>query len=402
MSRVRRTVPAAAVALVGMSLLAGPAWAGPPPEISYSSPSTDPKTPVPSREVGVGVTVRSDGGVLVDSIRRKVTACRPDCERVVFQESVPANGGSSQDVSFGFSLAPTEFNGKYQATVTATAQYATTLVPFEPEHDETQSQNRVFYVAAPPVPPTGLKAAVNGDTRVVTLTWSPNPEPDLLFYQVQRPKLDGTIEAVGEPVKAGSPLSLEDQSTTAAGGEYRYQVVAVRQGAVKGQGVSSEPSATSVNVPAPPGAPPGAQAGGAAGGAAPGSTVPGAAGKPQSAAPVVGAGKIDLSGFGTLVKKAQASQPRPTEADPGFKETLPFPEQGGSAEVAEQPADNPQVRELGAEETSTNRLRSMSFLAGGLLATVLLMHLLWVKAEVNREPLEALVPGDRAPVDDEG
>jgi len=47
---------------------------------------------------------------------------------------------------------------------------------------------------------------------------------------------------------------------------------------------------------------------------------------------------------------------------------------------------------LGSNEAQSDSRRSLALLAAGLLATVLAMHLLWVKGEVDREPLEVLTP----------
>ncbi|HVM03388.1 MAG TPA: hypothetical protein VM263_12020, partial [Acidimicrobiales bacterium] len=86
--------------------------------------------------------------------------------------------------------------------------------------------------------------------------------------------------------------------------------------------------------------------------------------------------------------------------DPGFQGTLPFDVPAGGedgeaveeGDVGELAADTPDVRELGEEDASADRQRSLALFAGGLLATVLLMHVLWVKGEVKRVPLEAVAP----------
>jgi hypothetical protein len=99
---------------------------------------------------------------------------------------------------------------------------------------------------------------------------------------------------------------------------------------------------------------------------------------------------VDLRSYGALLDQARKSAAAQHQAppDPGFNPTLPF-----------KPGDQPVVdaappkAELGspAAENTLDKTRSLGFLAGGLLATVLLMHAVWVRSEIKRaDELEAL------------
>ncbi|MGH9179901.1 MAG: hypothetical protein ACRD0N_15300, partial [Acidimicrobiales bacterium] len=121
-------------------------------------------------------------------------------------------------------------------------------------------------------------------------------------------------------------------------------------------------------------------------------------------------GSVDLKGFTSVqsqTARRAAPLPRAIEPDTGFQATLPFAdvpeveEEGeleGGGELGEVAADSPQFRELGAEDEGADRQRTMAFFAAGLLATVLLMHVLWVRSEVKRVPLEALEPEGPTPI----
>jgi hypothetical protein len=82
---------------------------------------------------------------------------------------------------------------------------------------------------------------------------------------------------------------------------------------------------------------------------------------------------------------------RPDLPDPGFRETLPFE---GDAEQA--PPTGSKILGSSASETrGPADHRPLAFVAGSLLATVLLAHVLWVRNEIKKaDELEALAPGD--------
>lgn len=385
-----RALLAGGTALAAVLAPAAPALAA-APTITISTPGAGQE--LDSGSVTVAARVTMSNGDLVDTIRfrlQQLDSSRPD---------INATKPPAADVSFPVTLP---YNGRYKATITATGQDR----PLDLNGEESSTATREFFVAAPPASPTEVKAAVDASARSVTLTWKANTEPDLLFYLVQRAKgTGGEFTVLG---KVTEPKFL-DASTAEAGGQYRYQVIAVRNGIKAGEGLNSDPSELSADstaaVPDPPPPPTTAPA--------PTTTVAGAATPASTAAPAVvpagspGAlttsGTVDLKGFTNVQSQARRPTPRVVEPDTGFQSTLPFAprpdaelEEGEVAEeggdLGEVAADSPQFQELGQEGDGADRQRTMAFLAAGLLSTVLLMHVLWVRSEVKRVPLEALIP----------
>lgn len=343
----------------------------------------------------------------IDAGHSALTSARASITRVGSSASpitVSATPSASMRFPVTFSL-----NGTYRATVTVGWEDRSVLFP---DSGSISSDTHEFKVAAPPAAPGGVATAVDAGARTVKVTWEKNGEADMRRYEVLRSHNGGDFTKVGG---VDHPATEYVDATTAdAGGDYRYLVVAFRAGvdsSVASQ-VASDPSAltatSTATVPDPPPppttAPPvtAAVSGAAAGApaAAPGTATtapgtPGATGSP---------GRVDLSGFNNV----QARTPRPATPrtvplpDPGFQGTLPFdvPEgeqgEGGEAveggDTGELAADSPSFRELGDEESASDTQRSLALFAGGLLATVLLMHVLWVRGEVKRVPLEAVAP----------
>jgi hypothetical protein len=145
--------------------------------------------------------------------------------------------------------------------------------------------------------------------------------------------------------------------------------------------------------------------GGAAGSGSASST----AGSSGSGNPAIAkSGTINMSDFAALLDSARNRPPvRFEPPDPGFQEQLPF-QPGQSA--TEGGDDLGTTDELGPADTGMEsrlivdhrgqRRHSMSYVAGGLLVFVLMMHIVWLKAEVDRAPLEVLAPnaeGDSVP-----
>ena len=380
----------------GLALLlavggAGPAMAA-APRITVTGPTADQQ--LSSSSVAVSARIEMSNGVLTDRARLSVQQVGSNRAPATASAAI---SGSSQTVTFPAVALP--YNGTYRATISASGSDR----PLDLNGEESATAERTFAVAAPPASPAEVRTAVDAATRAVTVTWKANTEPDLLFYVVQRSKGGGDFAILG---KATQP-SFVDATTADAGGDYRYQVVAVRNGVRDGEGISSDPSAlgdeATAKVPDPPAPPtsaPGTTVAGGAGATPPGSAVP--AGSPGALAT---SGRVDLTGFNNVQSQAarRATPPRTVvPPDTGFQSTLPFdqpvdtgeeeaevPEGGDLGELA---ADSPEFRELGAEDEGEGRQRSLALFAGGLLATVLLMHVLWVKSEVKRLPLEAVAP----------
>ena len=112
-------------------------------------------------------------------------------------------------------------NGEYVVTATAIANGDADAV----------TTNRVI-VDNPAAAPTGLSATVGA--KGVTLSWEPNPEPDLLGYEVER-AVEGDFVALGQ--------TRETSVVDPVGpGTYSYRVTAIRSSAARSTGRPSEPS----------------------------------------------------------------------------------------------------------------------------------------------------------------
>ncbi|HVL93178.1 MAG TPA: hypothetical protein VM264_07525, partial [Acidimicrobiales bacterium] len=280
----------ATVAAVGGGLAtAGPALAA-PPVITFISPTNGSRVTTSATKVDAKVTM-PDGRL--KSISLAVTPLSGGGAPV---SAGPVAGADapSRDVSFGITLP---FNGRYKAEITATGNDSLLGIG----QDTTRKAAIEFSMVAPPAAPRNVRTSADAATRAVTVSWARNSEPDLLFYLVQR-SLGG-----GEYVLAAktTELTIVDTATAQAGGEYSYQVVAVRAGASSDEGVNSNPSSVSTaSVAAPPAPPttappettpgepgttvPGGTVTTAPAGASPGSTAP--ASPPASTATTIPAG----------------------------------------------------------------------------------------------------------------
>ncbi|HUR17546.1 MAG TPA: fibronectin type III domain-containing protein [Acidimicrobiales bacterium] len=382
-----RSIAAFAVFILATAGFLAPAAHAGTPTVTITAPGRDQILRVSSFPVSAEVTN-------VGKIRFGLTPVAAGAQAPLSRETT-ATSTARQVVSFNVSV---EYNGKYRADVSADHEGGTLDINSPP----TASASREFFVAAPPEPPLNVRAVVDPDSRGVTVSWNANTEKDLLFYVVKKAKGDGAYSPLATTNGPGD-TSVADPSTAESGGEYRYQVVAVRRGQDADSGVTSDPSQpATATVPDPPGPPttagpdsstPSTTPGGSTSSNTTGTTFPA-----NSPGALKKSGTIDLSGFSAIQSQARRSAVRSTEPDPGFTETLPFGTTdttrllGDDEQASSGAGDDEEVRELGAEDANDSRQQSAAFLAAGLLATVLLMHLLWIKGEVQREPLEVLVP----------
>lgn len=399
-ARRLRGLAACLLAAGGLVLAAAPAQAG-TPTFQFLSPTKG--QTLTTQDVGFHLRVgmptsegRLQGDVTVDFAVPAGAEGLPRLTR-------GAQDQRSVDVTAPLTL---RWNGTY--TAHAAARGRTNVLD---QDTSTRRDSATFVIDAPPQQPTGVTTSVDPDTRVVTVSWAPNPEPDLIGYEVQKQAPDGRwvqFAVTAEP-------SVSDQSTAYAGGTHRYRVVALRRAADPQYANSSSPAEAGADVPAPPpGTPPppdgggssgggtgggrntGNQAGGGGnGGAGPGggngSTANGGA---RSLPPLTSSGKVDLSDLNRLMAQSQQQGGRPGEPgedDGTYDPTLPFgARQGGNGGEDD---DGGSALGPGENEDVAGRLQSLGFLAGGLLATVLAMHVLWIRSEVHRaEKAEALAP----------
>lgn len=96
----------------------------------------------------------------------------------------------------------------------------------------------VVLVNRPEVPAWSEDPILSSESRSVGLTWAPNPEPDLVAYQVLRRGPDGTVRRFFDartPERSGcsrigsTAIRCSDQ-IGGKSGTYRYQLIALRPG----------------------------------------------------------------------------------------------------------------------------------------------------------------------------
>ena len=314
-----------------------------------------------------------------------VTVKTPDGQNIGQSFDSPSNG------SFDWTPAAWRLNGAYTATAVGNGR---TSDVFNPQNVSTQA-TVTYYVSAPPQTPTGVDASVDDAKRIVTVSWNPNPEPDIDFYVVGR--YVGSSSSGRAFFFDPSQTNFVDNLGSAPAGVYHYDVYAVRKAGKPGEKsiasksagsttatVRSAPPTTSTSTPAGGGTGSGSGAGSGSG-----------SGSSSTSPTIAQRGSVDLSGFGNLLAQGgglpsrASATPTPTDPDPGFNESLPY----GARPSTPGPSNNDTA--LGTPSTqrladSKERPTSLLFLAAGLLATVLLMHLLWVKSEVDRAPLDPL------------
>lgn len=385
---------AAACTLTGLAgVFAAPPAMAAAPNVSISSPTG--AVPLTTNVIPVrGQASMPSGGTVTGELRIDVQSLEGHGDGGI---SVNVNGNP---VPFSWDYAAA-YNGHYRVTVRAQGRDGA----IDPTPSESATRSVDVIVEAKPAPPSDVKATVNSK-REVTVTWKPNTEPDLVGYQVQRKHED---DQDWVPVANTTATTFLDTATTAKGGDYSYQVVAVRSSATPNQGIASDPSSVkTVTVAAPPstttstttagggsGGSTGSGGGsGSGGGGTSGGSTGGAAGSgggSNSSPELASAGKVDLNGFSAILDAARAPGPgaqakKPGEDDGGFDETLPF-KQGDDAVGEDGTALGIGVEEAG----SGNEARKpIAFVAASLLVTVILMHLLWLKREVDKVPLEAI------------
>lgn len=365
--------------------------------------------PAQAEAIRGGITGPDEGATLVTSSPRLTASFAHSDGRLdsVVLEVVSERGGTTETTtqngdgrsSLAVEWSPQlAYNGRYELRATATGSHPAPPIGSAPAPPPPAQAVRSFFLAAPPAVPTEVAASASG-SRGVTVRWAANPEPDLVGYQIERaPARSNSFRAVGISTAARFTDDTIDEA-----GRYIYRVIAVRQGA-QDEGIASAPSAASraveftpptTTTTAPPAS--GTDGGGDASGGGDGSTATTAPASGGSAQPPVRrSGTVDLSGFRTLLEQNTTAPPVPPgETDPGFQQTLPF---DPATDEEEEVGDEPQM-EVGlgepldpAAEQASDRRRSLSFIAGGLLAFVLMMGTLFVRGEVNRSDVLGMDP----------
>lgn len=400
-ARRLRGLAACLLAAGGLVLAAPPAQAG-TPTFHFLSPTKG--QTLTTQDIGfhLRVSMPTSEGRLRENVT--VDFAVPAGADGIAQLSRNAHDQHSVDVTAPLAL---RWNGTYSAH--AAARGRNNVLD---QDTSIKRDSATFVIDAPAQQPTGVTTAVDEDSRVVTVSWAPNPEPDLIGYEVQKQASNG--DWVQFDVTAETTVT--DQSTAYSGGTHRYRVVALRRAANPEFANPSPHAETSANVPAPPpGTPPPPPDGGGGGGGTGGGTNTGSGnqtgsgsgdtgsggngstgrGGSRSLPPLASSGKVDLSDLDRLLAQSGQSGGRPGEAgedDGTYDPTLPFGARQGGDEGEGEDGEG-SVLGPGDSEDVAGRLQSLGFLAGGLLATVLAMHVLWIRSEVHRaEKAEGLVP----------
>lgn len=249
---------------------------------------------------------------------------------------------------------------------------------------------REVFVANSVSVPTGVGRSYDSGTRRVTVSWNPNPEPDISEYIIQEKVGDGAWTEVGR--RSGAFTTFERPISEP--GTYQYQVAAKRPEVSRSDFVAT----TALEVSPPEAAPtttgsgdePGPE--GESGVPLPGTedttTTTGAPGTPPSTGPRPGGGSSLFSrpSAGSVMSPSRPFFPAttPTTADTGYQETLPYkpqeaeaPSPGDEKELAD--AEEPQVIEKIIEIPRPRNPRSLLVpLAGGLAMFVFAMQVTYM------------------------
>ena len=278
-------------------------------------------------------------------------------------------------------------NGKYSVTAVATQ----TLVLLGAAGPPSDPVTHPFLVAAPPAKPTLDSPKVN-EARNVELSWSRNTEPDMLYYALARTspgasKPEVVAADIKQP-KSGSKVSFTDTTTSpTAGGDFTYQVLAVRRGAEGGELVSAPSAARTATVPvlattststAPA---PGTPAGGPTTTAKPGTS-----------------GGVDLSSF-LSSRSAPLTPPVitvPEPPDTGFDGALPFGARPPSLDdIEEGEAEAVPPRDSTSIISRISPGRPLVPIAGGLVLLMLAMHMRVLNRRIQPVPEGGDLPVER-------
>ena len=161
------------------------------------------------------------------------------------------------------------------------------------------SSSSTVQLRVPPAAPTGFQATNNG--TVVSFTWTPNSEPDLMGYDIVdgsgNDVTPGGMDANSVCDSSGCGVSV-DFGSSAQGTSRSFSLVALRHTSPgSGSSVSSPDSdSQTVTFPAPPSPPPSGGSSGGSGGASGGGSGTGSGGGTSGAA---GGGSSGGSGHGS-------------------------------------------------------------------------------------------------------
>lgn len=424
MRTVRLFAAAAIAAVVFLAVPGANRAQAAPPAIAVNSPAADQTL---NGAVTMAGTI-SQSGNQATITQATVTIASADgfsseTKSVSLGSSAFSGGGAN--VSFNWSVTP-KYNGVYNVTVSATGQYNGGL-----SGTQTQSSQvtRPFRVEIDPKKPTGIAAGPAETTGDVTVTWSPNPEPDLIGYQVYRSYAGAASSAIGSPVSPSSKPTYHDDLTGKAQGQYKYQVQAVRRARTCntsddacGRGIASEKSnlsaavtvratpatttTTSTTIKKPSGGGGGTtnttvKGGGGStggGGGTTGTTVKGGTGStgggkvaPRNVGGFAPGGSVDLSQFKGLLSGGSTSggsAGRAPEDEGTYDPTLGY---DPSERAVDAGNDDDTLITIGGTSLPAPNDDWVKFIGAGSFMTALLVHVLWFKQQVDAVQLETII-----------
>ena len=322
--------------------------------------------------------------------------------------------GDGATVNFSWVPKP-KYNGRYTFTVNGTGTYSSFGT-----RTETGGSSRSFNIAIQPAKPTGVEATMPENSTKVTVTWNPNPEPDILGYQVFRSYANGNASPLTPLIAASPKPTFNDDLAGKPQGQYKYNVQAIRKtcpsecegvrgpnsnysAAVTVRAAIPTTTTTSTTVKPKPGG--GSTGGGSTGGGSTGggstgggSTGGGSTGgtktptgktAPKNSGGFAPGGNVDLSQFGNLLGGNGKTTRTPGQVDEGTYDAEIKGYDSSENSVDSNNDDNSLITIGGASvpKPSDDWVR---FIGAGSLATALLVHVLWFKQQVDSIPLEAL------------
>ncbi len=327
--------------------------------------------------------------------------------------------GGGATVNFSWIPKP-KYNGRYTLTVNGTGTYN---AGFGGTRTETSGGSRSFNLEIDPAKPTGVAAGMPEGSEQVTVTWNPNPEPDLAYYQVLRSYAGGNASGTeAMRVTPSSKPTFHDDLSGKAQGQYKYSVQAYRKArtctssdeactrklpgpissqsaAVTVRATPATTTTTSTTIKKGGGGSTGGGStsttvkGGSTGGGSTNTTVKGGStsggGRTVRNPGAAPGGNVDLSQFGALLGgNGKTSKTGSGAIDEGtYDPELKY--QTGEQPVESSKDDNSLITIGGASlpKPSDDWVR---FAGAGSLATALLVHVLWFKQQVDSIPLEAI------------
>lgn len=235
MTPAHRRRLAAAASILWMLAIAAPVWAA--ATMTVTSPSGSPPTFTSSAPITGTLKVEGEERLRQAdfSLSRVPEGDRCATEIAEGQRTLSMVDNNATEADFSLDVA-LPCNGDYELAAKVT--YAEPVAAGVSLSEEVEDETFRFGVAIPPAEVKGLEATYEPEGKKVKLTWSPNSEPDIIGYRIERnpPGPDGFKPLPGTVVDTTFTDTLDIDE------EHRYRVVALRPGPGASQ-IAGEPSA---------------------------------------------------------------------------------------------------------------------------------------------------------------